>query len=81
MAKNNIFTVTKELVKELNGDVPEGKMPAAHNGVIHTSLKGVGGQGFSHTKLSAWGSWRKASTPMLGTFTGMESSFSIDNQS
>lgn len=38
MAKNNIITATKELVKELKGDVPEGETPPAHNGVIHTSL-------------------------------------------
>lgn len=38
MAKKNIITATKELVKELKGDVPEGETPPAHNGVIHTSL-------------------------------------------
>lgn len=48
MAKNNIITATKELVKELKGDVPEGETPPAHNGVIHTSLGGEGVQGSSH---------------------------------
>lgn len=44
MAKNNIITATKELVKEFKGDVPEGETPPAHNWVIHTYLKGVGAQ-------------------------------------
>lgn len=48
MAKNNIITATKELVKELKGDVPEGETPPAHNGVIHASLRGEGVQGSSH---------------------------------
>lgn len=48
MAKNNIITATKELVKELKRDVPEGETPPAHNGVIHTSLWGEGAQGSSH---------------------------------
>lgn len=48
MAKNNIITATKELAKELKGDVPEGEAPTAHNGVIHTFLRGEGVQGTSH---------------------------------
>lgn len=48
MAKNNIITATKELVKEQKGDVPEGETPPVHNGVIHTSLWGEGVQGSSH---------------------------------
>lgn len=48
MAKNNIITATKELVKELKGDVPEGETPPAHNGVIHTSPRGEGVQRSSH---------------------------------
>lgn len=39
-AKNNIITATKELVKELKGDVPKGETPPPHNGVIHTFLRG-----------------------------------------
>ena len=45
MAKNNIITATKELVKELKGDVPEGETPPAHNGVIHAPPRGRGGEG------------------------------------
>lgn len=48
MAKNNIITATKELVKELKGDVPEGETPLAYNGVIHTSLRGEGVRGSIH---------------------------------
>lgn len=48
MAKNNIITATKELVKELKGDVPEGETPPAHNGVIHASHWGEGAEGSSH---------------------------------
>lgn len=48
MAKNNIITATKELVKELKRDVPEGEAPSPHNGVIHTFPRGVGVQGSSH---------------------------------
>lgn len=44
MAKNNIITATKELVKEFKGDVPEGETPPTHNWVIHTYLKGVRAQ-------------------------------------
>jgi len=48
MAKNNIITATEELAKkELKGDVPEGETPPAHNGVIHTSLRGEGVQASS----------------------------------
>lgn len=48
MAKNNIITATKELVKALKGDISEGETPPAHNGVIHTPLTGAGVQGSSH---------------------------------
>lgn len=48
MAKNNIITATEELVKELQGDVPEGETPPVHNRVIHTFLMGLGFQGSSH---------------------------------
>lgn len=88
MAKNNIITATKEVVKELKGDVPEGETPPAHNGVIHASLGREEVQGSSHViqaplspEATEGEEKKKNSKPGLDVFTGALSKLAIDNQS
>lgn len=70
-------------MKELKGDVPEGETPRAHNGVIHTSLRGEGVQGSSHVIQAPLSpeTMEETSKPGLDTFTGAQSPLAIDNQS